>query len=105
MKVSVICWTNASLKALWTSGLSRRTNATFLSISIFSMVHLHPENPEPGFLLRRIHRRRNSQRQHHPCICRINDAIIPQARCAVIRAAFVCVLVEYRLHEFLLLGG
>src|SRR5215472_3460850 len=65
---------------------------------------LHPEYAEPGLLLWRIHCGRDAETQNHPCVQRIDDAVVPQPGGAVISAALLCVLVERGFHEFLLLG-
>src|SRR5262245_61472735 len=78
-------------------------------MSIFNIVvestdnaHLHSENAKARFLPWCIHSRRNSQSEYHSGIGRIDHAIIPQTRRAVVRIPFLSVLAEYRLHELLL---
>src|SRR5262245_52435313 len=70
----------------------------------FQLIHtpLHPEHPKARLNLRRIHRGGYSQRQHHARVHRINDPVIPESRCAVVRAALVRVLFERGSHELLL---
>ena len=51
----------------------------------------HPEDPERRRRDRGVQRRRDAQPQHRPRVDRIDDAVVPEARRAEVRAALVLV--------------
>src|SRR5215831_15434887 len=66
---------------------------------------LHTKNAESSFFLRRVHSRRDAEGENHSRIGRIDDSIIPQPRGAVVRIAFLFILIEDGLLEFFLFCG
>src|SRR5215471_1289665 len=84
------------------SGLSSSTDAICLLISISNM-YLHPEHTKPRFFTWCIHGCRYSERKYHARIRWIDNAIIPQSGCTVIRVPLFCVFIKDRLHKLPLL--
>src|SRR5574343_165892 len=92
-----------SSKALCRSGrfIHRVATGPFSSISraVNMVCSLHPEDAELRFFGRCIHRGGKAEAEHAAGICRIDDAIVPEARRGVVGVALRLVLLADRCLE------
>src|SRR5579883_2263903 len=104
---------NCELSALCTSGrfivsvamrplwLCSTSTVSYVDIRIAPL--LHAEDAEGSFRQRRVQRGRDTQGQHRARIAWIDDTIVPQAGCAIVRIALRLVLFQDRAFKLRLL--